>query len=101
MLLRSSPFCYAKGATPVAGQSPFHGVHWYGMRASLSCFLHIDIGIPSFSLGQTVANILFFHPPAAPSESLGTPCRTALAANHSTHDRSAFSLPDDGPDQGI
>jgi len=38
MLLRSSPFCYAKGATPVAGQSPFHGVHWYGMRRGTQLF---------------------------------------------------------------
>ena len=35
MLLRSSPFCCAKGATPVAGQSPFHGARWHGLLRGL------------------------------------------------------------------
>ena len=35
MPLRGSPFCCAKGATPVAQQSRFHGVRWYGLLHGL------------------------------------------------------------------
>ena len=31
MPLRGSPLCCARGATPVAGQSPFHSVCWLGL----------------------------------------------------------------------